>query len=170
MPMIINKTIPMLMVGYPTISDKYDVAPAVLEGSTAVNFGDPVMLGSTTGRYTAFTAGTIAKFAGFVLATNVKMPSVWPASTENVTTQPGEAFNRMFKGGIAVSLETTLTTAASITEGSAVVIRLADGKLGTADKAAEGTVVVLPNIVFTGVYENKGTTAAPQYVAEIVLE
>jgi hypothetical protein len=31
------------MVGYPTVSDKYDVGPAVLEGSTAIYPGDVVM-------------------------------------------------------------------------------------------------------------------------------
>lgn len=172
--MIINKQIQMLMTGYPTISDKYDVAPAVLDTSSAnVVPGQAVMLGSATGRYTAFTAGTIDKFAGFVLATNVKMPSTWPASTESVPTLPGEAFNRMFKGGIAIALVssgTTAATVAKIAEGAGVAIVLADGTLTTADKVADGTVVLIPHVYFTGVYENHGTTAAPKYVAEVVLE
>ena len=50
MNLIIKNKIQELMQGYPTISDKYDVAPAVLEGATNVVVGAPVTLGTTAGR------------------------------------------------------------------------------------------------------------------------
>ena len=90
MSLIIKNKIQELMQGYPTISDKYDVAPAVLEGATAVMAGQPVTLGSTAGRYKACSAAADV-VAGFVLATNVKLPDTYPASTQKQKSRPWSA-------------------------------------------------------------------------------
>lgn len=165
---LIIKKIQMLMKGYPTISDKYDVAPAVLEGSGEVGFGAPVMFGSTTGRYKAFAAATgVGQLAGFVLATNVKAPAVYPA-TETPAVKPGEAFNLLVRGGIAVELDAALTTVANVKEGAELVIKLADGALGS--DATEGVAVVIPGVEFTGIIENKGTAEAPVWIAEVIVK
>ena len=58
MSLIIKNKIQELMQGYPTISDKYDVAPAVLEGETEVKAGAPVTYGSTARRHVAVTAAS----------------------------------------------------------------------------------------------------------------
>lgn len=164
---LIIKKIQMLMKGYPTVSDKYDVLPAILDGDTDVAFGEPVMFGATTGRYQAVEAATdVAKIAGFVLATNVKAPAVYPA-TDTPAVKPGEAFNLFVRGWIAVELADALTDVEKIVEGAPVVISLVDGALGT--EAGAG-VVALPGAFFTGIVENKGTVAAPVWIAEIVVK
>lgn len=167
MSLIINRKIRQLMVGYPTISDKYDVVPATLEGSNPVAFGRPVMFGTVTGNYAPVSnASAVSKIAGFVLATNVALPATYPAS-ENPLVQPNTAFNLFVKGGIAVELDNAATVVADIKEGAQVYINLSTGALGTSDS---GTAA-LPNTIFTGVFENHGTEDAPVIVAEIkVLE
>ena len=110
MSLIIKNKIQELMQGYPTISDKYDVAPAVLEGATAVKAGQLVSMGTTAGRYTSLKTGSgittaaLAQIAGFVLATNAKVPNTYPASTVDQTYVAGDAFNLMIRGFIAVPL------------------------------------------------------------------
>lgn len=148
MGLIIKNKIQQLMRGYPTISDKYDVAPAVLEGASTVTAGAPVTLGSTAGRYKAPTAKTDV-VAGFVLATNVKVPNTYPASAELQTYGIGEAFNLMIKGFIAVPLDSGATTA-KIVNGAKVFL-LAAGKLTTEDKTTDGAAI--PGAYFTGCYE-----------------
>lgn len=77
MSLIYKNKIPQLMVGYPTVSDKYNVAGAVLEGTQSVNNGELVTFGSASGGYKKITAITSAKdIAGIVLATNVDRKSV----------------------------------------------------------------------------------------------
>ena len=101
MGLIINDKIKKFMVGYPTVSDKYNVAGAILSGSSAVKFGDPLMWDSGAqngdGYYVKKAASTVtaANFAGFVLATNVKLADGFPGTT--VETAPGEAVNLLKK-------------------------------------------------------------------------
>ena len=164
MGLIINKHIPMLMVGYPTVSDKYNVAGGTLAGSTSVSFGSLVKFSSTKGYYEAITSTvTLADIAGFVLATNVKLANDWPATTWAVN--PGEAFNLVVNGFMAIQLDSG-ATASYITPNSQVYVILATGKLTTSDKASEGTIVALPNVVFTGTYETQGSAL----VAEIYIK
>lgn len=158
MGLIIKNKIQQLMRGYPTISDKYDVAPAVLEGATTVTAGAPVTLGSTAGRYKASTLKTDT-IAGFVLATNVKVPDTYPASTELQTYGEGEAFNLMIRGFIACPLDSGATTA-QIVNGAKVLL-LAGGKITTPDKTTDGTAI--PDAYFTGCYE----TVNGEVLAEI---
>ena len=146
MNLIIKNKIQELMQGYPTISDKYDVAPAVLEGATNVVVGAPVTLGTTAGRYKACTTAADV-VAGFVLATNVKVPMVYPA-TGVQEYAAGDAFNLMFKGFIAVPLDAGATTG-NIANGKAVAM-LAGGKLTTTGTASATDI---PGAYFTGCKE-----------------
>ena len=153
--LIINQNIQKLMNGYPTVSDKYNVAGAVLEGNTPVKFGQAVTFGSTNGYFKAIT-GALAdasKVAGFVLATNVKLNTQWPEG--GVDVLPGEAFNLLVNGFMAIELDDAATLA-SATANSAVHVILATGKMTTVDKFNQGTIVPLANVVFTGVTETVG--------------
>lgn len=146
MNLIIKNKIQELMQGYPTISDKYDVAPAVLEGATNVVVGAPVTLGTTAGRYKA-CENAADVVAGFVLATNVKVPMVYPAAGVQEYAA-GDAFNLMFKGFIAVPLDAGATPG-NIANGKAVAM-LAGGKLTTTGTASATDI---PGAYFTGCKE-----------------
>ena len=150
--------IPKLMVGYPTVSDKYDVGPAVLEGSTAIFPGDVVMHGSASGAY--LPASSLTKFeevAGIALATNVKVPTQYPAPAGPVAYQPGEAFGLLVRGFVAVALDAGASLA-DAKEGAPVYLTSA-GKV-TTDSSAIATPWK-----FMGISELHGS----EMVAEIVL-
>lgn len=147
-----------LLVGYPTVSDKYDVVPATLEGADVIN-GDVVMYTSNHSIYKKAASVTAAdKLAGIVLATNVKTPSVYPANTDEIATKAGEQFNLIIKGYVAVKLDTAAELE-SATEGAAVYVT-ADGALTT-----EATSNFKTTWKFTGVTETHGTAK----IAEIVM-
>lgn len=126
MGLIINNKIKKFMIGYPTVSDKYNVAGAILSGSSAVKFGDPLMWDSATqngdGYYVKKAASTVtaANFAGFVLATNVKLADGFPGTT--VETVPGEALNLLINGYIAVDIKAASSFKSSILPGAKVYI------------------------------------------------
>lgn len=148
MGLIIKDKIPSMMKGYPTMSDKYNVAGGVLSGTTSVGFGELVKYSSSVGYYEAITSTvTLADIAGFVLATNVKLANEWPANDAKVN--PKEAFNLLLDGFIAVKLESTAVTA-NIKPGKACAVLLNNGKLTT---SGVSTAVDLPNVEFTGFYE-----------------
>ena len=122
--------IPKLMVGYPTVSDKYDVGPAVLEGSTAILPGDVVMHGSASGAYLpASSLSAMSQVAGICVATNVKVPNEYPAPQGPVAVQPGEAFGLLVRGFIAVALDASAVLA-NAKEGATVYLTAA-GKCTT---------------------------------------
>ena len=151
--------IPKLMVGYPTVSDKYDVGPAVLEGATAIYPGDVVMFGTASGAYKAASSlSAMSDIAGIAVATNVKVPAQYPAPAGPVAFQPGEAFGLMVRGFIAVALDTNAVLANAV-EGATVYCTAA-GKL---------TTVSTDNIAtpwkFMGITELKGSVK----VAEICM-
>ena len=159
MGLIVGKEFKKLMVGYPTVSDKYDVGGGVLEGTDAVENGDIVTFGTQSGGYKKATALTAAKdVAGIVLATNVKMPTEWPAQSENIKTLPGEAFNLMVRGFIAVACDSTAVET-DIKEGAPVYLTAA-GKVTT----VSASNIAMP-WKFMGIKEKHGTTL----VAEIVM-
>ena len=168
MSLIIKNKIQELMQGYPTISDKYDVAPAVLEGATAVKAGQLVAMGTTAGRYTALaTTTTAAQIAGFVLATNVKVPNTYPASTVDQTYVAGDAFNLMIRGFIAIPLapkcasETDgATERAKVKNGGQVAVFLTGAQAGqmtysgaTSSDTSAVTATNIPGAYFTGLTE-----------------
>ena len=168
MNLIIKDTIPMFKIGYPTVSDKYNVAGGTLAGNTPVKFGQLVKFSTTKGYYEAITGTvTLDQIAGFTLATNVKLAEDWPGET--VQINPNEAFNLALPNTyMAIELDSGATPA-QILANKGVYVILATGKLTTADKSSDG-IVALTNVVFTGLYENHGTSAAPKYVAEILIK
>lgn len=156
MSLIINKSLPMFKQGYPTMSDKYNVTGGILTGSTAVKFGEVVVLSETPGYFEAAEGIADAKdIAGIVVATNVKLAEEWPGST--VQVNPGEAFNLLINGFIAVKV----VTAVGVIANAPVAV--------TADGLFTPTVsgnITLPNTVFTGLYETQpdGSILAEIYV------
>lgn len=164
MGLIINKRIPMLMKGYPTVSDKYNVAGATLVGTDPVYFGDLVKFSSQKGFFEAIGTGVadVTEIAGFVLATNVKL-----ASDDNVTvpTKPGESFNLALGGNtyMAIGLDADADED-DIGPNKTVQVILATGKCTTA--AVTTGIVTLPGVVFTGTYEKHGE----EIFAEILIK
>ena len=168
MGLILNKKIRMLMKGYPTVSDKYNVAGGTLAGNTPVYFGQLVKFSETKGLFEAITAEvTLNKIAGFVLATNVKLNEVWPEG--EVRVNPGEAFNLAINNTFMAIELAAGSTEAQIIANAQAFVKLEDGTITTPDKTA-AKIVALPNVYFTGTYENIGTKDAPKYLAEIYIK
>jgi len=150
MAMIIKDKLQMLMKGFPTVSDKYNVLPAVLDGTAPVNFGDVVVYSTTDGYYTKpATITAAAQVAGFVVATNVKVPENYPGAT--IQVNPGEAFNLLHSGYIAVAVDSGATDS-NIAAGKKVAV-LPSGKITTSGTA---TAIDLDGVVFTGTKETVG--------------
>ena len=164
MGLIIGKSgIPMFKVGYPTVSDKYNVTGGILAGNTAVRFGDLVKFSSTKGYYEAITSTvTLANIAGFVLATNVKLATEWPGTDESVKVLPGEAFNLVLPGSyLAIELDSTAVEA-NVKANAQVYVIPATGKCTTVSSSN----LALPGVVFTGMVEKH----ANKLVAEILVK
>ena len=150
MAMIIKDKLQMLMKGFPTVSDKYNVLPAVLDGTAPVNFGDVVVYSGTAGYYTKPATITSApQVAGFVVATNVKVPENYPGTT--IQVNPGEAFNLLHSGYIAVALDAGATDS-NVAAGKKVAV-LPNGKITT---IGTSTAIDLDGVVFTGTKETVG--------------
>lgn len=164
MGLIIGKQgIPMFKVGYPTVSDKYNITGGTLTGETAVKFGDLVKFSATKGYYEAITSTvTVADIAGFVLATNVKLATEWPGTEDSVKVLPGEAFNLVLPGSyLAIELDTTAVEA-NVKANAQVYAIPATGKCTT----VSANNLALPGVVFTGMVEHHGTAL----VAEIYVK
>lgn len=168
MGLILNNKVNKFIKGFPTVSDKYNVSGAILMGDAPVQFGDMVKLGSQTGYFTAVTSSnTLAEasdIGGIVLGTNVKLAEDYPGKTVQVNV--GEAFNLLINGFVAIQLD----SGAKIEEvkPNASVYFTANGGFTTA--TATNKVGAIPSTVFTGEYENVGTTEAPVYLAEIYVK
>jgi len=164
MGLIIKDRIPMLKKGYPTVSDKYNVTGGILTGDYPAPFGAVVKI-EGQGYFSAVNANNTlsdaAEIGGIVLATNVKMPSDWPANTIQVDIN--EAFNLFMDGFIAVELDADATIANIVP--NAPVYVTDDGYFTDDD-----TSTFAISGVFTGCYENIGTTANPVYLAEIYVK
>lgn len=163
MGLIIKDKIPMFKVGYPTVSDKYNITGGTLVGATPVKFGDLIKFSTTKGFFEAITgAVTLADIAGFTLATNVKLAESWPAGT--VQINPGEAFNLVLPGSyLAIELDAGAKEA-NVVANKPVGVILATGKCTT--EVVTATAPALPNVVFTGLSEKHGDTL----VAEIYVK
>ena len=161
MGLIIKDKIPMFKVGYPTVSDKYNVTGGTLTGTKSVHFGDLVKFSTTKGYYEAISATvTIADIAGFVLATNVKLANDWPAT--EVAVNPGEAFNLVLPGSyLAIELDSTAVEA-NVKANAQVYVIPATGKCTTVSSSN----LALPGVVFTGMVEKH----ANKLVAEILVK
>lgn len=163
MGLIIGNKIQKLMTGYPTVSDKYNVAGAINGGTTNIAFGDPVMLISTSqnsdGYYVKKATSTVTadNFAGFAVATNVKTPLAYPGTTTEFA--PGEALGILVNGYIAVDF------------GAATENTLLPGKKLYITAAGVLSLSATNNIdtgyVLTGVYEDHGTSSAHKFIAEV---
>lgn len=171
MALIIKDKIQMFLKGYPTVSDKYNVAGGLLTGTIPAQFGQLVKKDTTPGYFkaidgTAVALTAVTEIGGVVLATNVKTPSTYPGNT--VQVNPGEAFNLLIDGWVAIELAST-AVAADVTAGAAVYVK-ADGSFTTASDSAKLGSTAIPNCVFTGMIENHGTAASPKYFAEIYVK
>ena len=158
MSLILGKDgIQKLMVGYPTVSDKYNVGPAVAEGT--IYPGDLVIAGS--GDHSAYVAATSdhEQPLGFAIATNVKVPGTYPAPQGPVPFQAGDAFGLFVSGYLAVELNADADMD-NVVEGAPMYIA-SDGKLTPMDGVA--TKRLVGN--FTGVKELQGS----KKVAEIFI-
>lgn len=162
MGLIIKNALPKFKVGYPTVSDKYNVTGGVLAGETPVKFGDLVKFSATKGYYEAITgAVTIDEIAGFVLATNVKLAVDYPGT--KVETLPGEAFNLTLPMSyMAIKLDSTAVEG-DIKANKQVYAIPATGKCTT----VSASNLALPGVVFTGEYE-RGSDGL--FVAEIYIK
>ena len=159
MSLIIKDKIKKFIVGYPTVSDKYNVSGAVLTGTQPVEFGDLVGFSATKGYFEKLTTVSAATdVAGIVLATNVKLNLQWPEG--NVQTLPGEAFNLLVNGFVAVKLDTAAVEANVLANKPVYVTPQATLTTEAASNFA------LPNAVFTGEVEKHGNTI----VAEIYIK
>lgn len=156
-----KKGIPMFIVGFPTVSDKYNITGGVLTGEIPVKFGDLVKFSAEKGYYEAITgAVTLADIAGFVLGTNVKLNEKWPEG--DVHVNPGEAFNLVLPGSyLAIALDTTAVET-GVKANAQVYVIPATGKCTT----VSASNLALPGVVFTGMVEKHGETL----VAEILVK
>lgn len=174
MSLIIKDALPKFKKGYPTVSDKYDVAGAVLSGTSPLYFGQMVKAATTKGYFAAVdatqTIAAVTDIKGICLATNVKLNEAYGG--DDVKTVPGEAFNLMIRGFMAIELAAT-ATAAEVVANAAVYATAAGGFTTASDATAlksGATAAPIPNMVFTGEIENIGTTSAPKYLAEIYIK
>lgn len=150
MGLILKDKLDVLMKGYPTVSDKYNVRGATLQHDSPVgHFGDIIKFGDggffkVVNSTDTLTAAT--EVAGVLLATNVKLVDVFGGgNSAEAPTYPDEAFNLMLDGYVALELKegTDLTT---IKEGLQVGLT-AEGKL---ELSTESGAVVVP-WYFTGI-------------------
>lgn len=151
MGLIIKDKLPMLKKGYPTVSDKYNVAGAILAGEDAVEFGDVVGFADTKGYFKKLTSAEAATdVAGIVVATNVKLNMEYGGDA--VKTYPGEAFNLLVSGFIAIAVDSGDTEQDIKANGQVYVT-----PTGTLS-AKEASNFALDGVVFTGTVEKHGET------------
>lgn len=112
MSLILKDKINVLMRGYPTVSDKYNVRGATLASDSATGyFGDLIKI-KGNGYFTVASAtntfASASEVAGVLLATNVKLAQPYGAgSSAKAPTLPGEAFNLMLSGYVALPVKVT---------------------------------------------------------------
>ena len=111
MGLIINTKIKQLLKGYPTVSDKYNVAGGTNTDENPMEFGEVVKYGEQTGYYKKFDATPAAgEVAGICMAKNVKLVNFYPADGKQAQIIPGEAIDLFVDGYIAVELAEDMTT------------------------------------------------------------
>lgn len=164
--MILKNKVPELRLGYPTVSDKYNVAGGVLAATSApADFGRLLKFTETSGVYAlADTVTDVSEIAGVNCATNVKLADPW---TDKVTVYPGEAVNIMFDGYITIQLASTLSKVEEIKAGAPVYF-----KTDTGDACTNGDAGALPipHWAFTGKYQtSKNALDQTVLIAEVEL-
>lgn len=162
MGLILNRELPKLLKGYPTVSDKYDVAGGTLKaGSEKIEVGTVLAYTDVAGVYAAATASDAAKVAGVACAPNVKLTDSWEGDGKTYV-HAGEAVNILVRGFVAVEVDKL----DGITPNAAVNLSAA-GAL----TAGEGTAI--SNWVFTGeTYDRVLDKSADthQYLAEVEIK
>lgn len=161
MGLIIKDKLPMFIVGYPTVSDKYNITGGLLSGTQSVKFGDLVMFDGTGYFKKVENASDVKAIAGFVLATNVKVAEGF--ATNVVQVNPGEAFNLVLPGSYLAVEVAGASAVSDIPVRGQVYVKLADGTL---DVTSDTGIVALPGVEFTGAAELHGT----KVVAEIYVK
>jgi hypothetical protein len=161
MGLIIKDKLPMFIVGFPTVSDKYNITGGVLSGTSPVKFGELVAFDGNGGFKKVASAAAVSEIAGFVLGTNVKVAEGF--ATNVVQVNPGEAFNLVLPGSYLAVEVAGAAALSDITVRGQVYVKLADGTL---DVAADTGIVALPGVEFTGACELHGSTV----VAEIYVK
>lgn len=115
MSLILNGKLPILMKGYPTVSDKYNVRGATLSSTSAVGyFGDIVKIDGD-GYFSVVNATntltSASEVGGVLLATNVKLVTdFFGGNTAKAETRPNEAFNLLVDGYVALEVSVTSAT------------------------------------------------------------
>ena len=176
MGLIINTKIKQLLKGYPTVSDKYNVAGGTNTDENPMEFGEVVKYGEQTGYYKKFDATPAAgEVAGICMAKNVKLVNFYPADGKQAQIMPGEAIDLFVDGYIAVELASAMVTVADPTKPeeytvNAAIKEGADAYLVFDTDAVKFTATQSDNEVaygkFTGIVEyNYG-----KYLAEIVVK
>lgn len=161
MGLIIKDKLPMFIVGFPTVSDKYNVTGGLLSGSDPVKFGDLVMFDGSGYFKKVASATAVGDIAGFVLGTNVKVAEGF--ATNVVQVNPGEAFNLTLPGSYLAVEVGGASAVSDIPVRGQVYVKLADGSLHT---AADTGIVALPGVEFTGCAEMHGS----KVIAEIYVK
>lgn len=113
MSMIIKDKIKALKKGYPTISDKYNVAGGIVAADGAdVVVGELVKHSSVPGYYEhGANATAISEIQGLALAVNVKLNPIWPNDGSTpLKYKAGEAFDLFVDGFIAIQLDAMVET------------------------------------------------------------
>lgn len=150
MGLIIGSKLPLFKLGYPTVSDKYNVDPGILSTSAAegVAYGTILAYGEASGKFIVWDGADVKKIVGPMCAVNVKLADPW---TNEVKVMPGEACSPLRDGYIALAIDPA-TDLTAIVEGTAVTAKVADGKVVL---GIGGTVI--PGWYFTGLTEVKAT-------------
>lgn len=110
MGLILKDSLTPLMLGYPTMSDKYNVRGATLSSESEVGyFGNIVTIKGDGYFKVASEKSTITSandVAGVLLATNVKLVTdFFGGASAKAETRPGEAFNLLVGGYVALEVE-----------------------------------------------------------------
>lgn len=167
MSLILNGKLPVLLKGYPTVSDKYNVRGATLSSDSAVGyFGDIVSFGENGFFKVVNADNTLAtkdQVGGVLLATNVKLVTdFFGGSTAKAPTNPGEAFNLLLSGYVALGCDSSVKVS-DIKEGVQVGLT-ATGKVVPVT-ASTAVVKELP-WYFTGISYVNGDETSLTYTAE----
>lgn len=152
MGLIYGKKIPLLRKGYPTVSDKYNVAGGRFEGTAPLEVGSLMEYGSESGLFKAATDAS--KVCGIALASNVKLTNSWNVTEVKTVIMPGEAANLCFHGYVAVKVGEHTTAEADKAITDLIVPGAACGFANGA--VSTNTTTVLPGFYFTGVFDIVG--------------
>lgn len=159
-----------LKLGYPTVSDKYDVDGGLYVGDDPIPFGTILKYTSVSGQYKAASDGIsaespleVAQIAGVALATNVKLAT---EPGHEVFINKGEPANRLLSGYVALALPSGADLTA-FGPGDPVGISLTDASI----HPVGGDYVAIPGWTFTGVTDtaSDGTKLAEVRIVPVAV-